>query len=283
MAERRTKIRLAAGVVAGLGTAFLLTRLASRGTEPVVTYPPLDVLKPIADRVWIVDSGPIEAAGLKLPVRMTVISLPDGSLLLHSPTRYSPSLADELERLGPIRHLVAPSLAHWTFLKDWQRAFPDAVTWAAPGLRERRTVQRSGVRLDADLQDVPPEAWGGDLVLGVVPGGAGFSEIYLYHKPSGTLILTDLIENLEPSKLPAITALFMRATFATRGSTALHVRAVLQMHRKAARSAIAAIVDLGPARVVFAHGNWFAEEGTARLRAAFAWLLEEGSSPERTD
>ena len=46
-----------------------------------VTYPPLDVLKPVAKDLWIVDSGPQEAMGLTLPVRMTVIRLePDPKL-----------------------------------------------------------------------------------------------------------------------------------------------------------------------------------------------------------
>ena len=50
-----------------------------------VTYPPLDVLKRVADNIWIVDSGPLRALGMPLPIRMTVIKLRDGGLLLHSP------------------------------------------------------------------------------------------------------------------------------------------------------------------------------------------------------
>ena len=46
-------------------------------------------LRPVADGIWIVDAGHINAAGLSLPVRRTVIRLTSGDLLLHSPTRYS--------------------------------------------------------------------------------------------------------------------------------------------------------------------------------------------------
>ena len=81
-----------------------------------VTYPPLDVLKPVADNLWIVDSGPQEAMGLSLPVRMTVVRLGSGDVWLHSPTRYNAELRREIETLGPIRHLVAPNIAHWTHL-----------------------------------------------------------------------------------------------------------------------------------------------------------------------
>src|SRR5688500_7590184 len=116
-----------------------------------ITYPPLDVPKAVADGVWIVDSGPIGVLGLPLPVRMTVIRLATGGLLHHSPTRFSFHLKDELELLAPVEHLVAPNSAHWTFVKEWQSHLPQATTWAAPGLRRRGQVRRSGVRLDHDL------------------------------------------------------------------------------------------------------------------------------------
>ncbi|MFC7553301.1 hypothetical protein ACFQU7_15190 [Pseudoroseomonas wenyumeiae] len=37
-----------------------------------------------------------------------------------------------MENIGPIRHLVAPNIAHWLFLRDWQAACPEATTWGAP-------------------------------------------------------------------------------------------------------------------------------------------------------
>ncbi|ADY67909.1 hypothetical protein AGROH133_14495 (plasmid) [Agrobacterium tumefaciens] len=79
----------------------------------MTTYAPLDVLKPVADGIWIVDSGPLHAVGaIPLPVRMTVMQLEDGGIVLHSPTRYDPSLRETIESLGPIRHIVAPNSAH---------------------------------------------------------------------------------------------------------------------------------------------------------------------------
>jgi hypothetical protein len=42
-------------------------------------------------------------------------------------------------------------------VRSWQEQVPEAVTWAAPGLRERRQVRRSGVRLD---RDITPDATG---------------------------------------------------------------------------------------------------------------------------
>ena len=137
-------------------------------------YPPLDVPKPAATDVWIVDSV---MPGAPLGLRMTVVRLPDGGLLLHSPTPYSLALKAALERIGPIRHLVAPNIAHWMFLKDWKDACPEATSWAAPGLRARGQVRRSGVQLDFDIGETPPEAWGGflDAARAIIP--ASYQEL----------------------------------------------------------------------------------------------------------
>src|SRR3954451_19441034 len=90
------------------------------------------------DDIWIVDDTPIVAGGLRLPLRMTVIRLSSGAVLLHSPVRYSPLLRMELERIGPIKYLLAPNFAHWMFLSGWQKALPDAITLAVPGLAKRK-------------------------------------------------------------------------------------------------------------------------------------------------
>ncbi len=248
-----------------------------RGRErdlPEATYPPLDVLKPVADGVWIVDSGPLRALGIPLPVRMTVVRLADGALWLHSPTRFDAGLHRAIAALGPIRHLVAPNIAHWTYLKDWQAQCPEALTWAAPNLRERRQVRRSGLRVDRILEDAAPPDWAADLRQVVVPGGFGFREVAFFHGASRTLILTDLVLNLEPAKMPALLRPFLRLARMTppHGEPPPYLRLVIRLRRRDAARAAADLVGLAPERVVFAHGLWFAADGAARLRRSLRWL-----------
>jgi len=58
----------------------------------------LDVPKPVADGVWIVDSGPLRVFGLLgLPIRMTALQLSSGDMLMHSPTRFDARLNPEIE------------------------------------------------------------------------------------------------------------------------------------------------------------------------------------------
>lgn len=272
--------RRAVGVagIACIGTIGLwaLTRDKQRSDKAAArgraTYPPLDVPKPVAEGVWIVDSGPINAMGLKLPVRMTIFQLKDGDLLLHSPTPYAAEVAKAVDSLGRVRHLVAPNIAHWTFLADWQRAYPAATTWAAPGLRNRAQVRASTVRFDAELTDTAPADWADTLDQGIVRGGAGFNEVWFFHRHTRTLVLVDLIENLEPGKLPSLARLIMQASAATRGTTARYLRLPIRLGGTEAKEAVRAIVALEPDRVIFAHGRPFDRNGADELKRAFEWL-----------
>ena len=232
------------------------------------------MLRPAAENLWIVDSGPQEAMGLSLPVRMTVIRLSNGDVWLHSPTRYNAELRREIETLGPIRHLVAPNIAHWTHLKGWQGGCPAAKTSAAPNLRQRPLVRKAGIRFDRDLAESPPDDWGGEIEQAVIPGGAGFREVAFLHRPTRTLILTDLIQNLEPQKLPLGTRLFARLSgvAAPDGKAPAYLRFVVRLRRKEAKEAVARLVAQGPERIIFSHGSWFERDGTESLKRSFAWL-----------
>ena len=160
-------------------------------------------LMQVSDDIWVFDDQPISAAGLSIPIRMTVIRLSNGDLLLHSPVRFSPALRTELERLGSIRYLLAPNVAHWMFLPDWQAAVPDAIMFAVPGLASRRQVRAAAIRIDRELEDGTPQEWADDLEV-VLMSAPMFSEVAIFDKRSGTLVLTDIVQNLDPNTLSPV-------------------------------------------------------------------------------
>ena len=262
---------------AAFGLAMLLRPRGHRHASAVV-YEPTDTLKPLAEGVWVVDSGPLYRV---IPLRMTVIRLTDGTLLLHSPTPPTPQLCAELDALGRITALVAPNLAHWMSVPAWQRLYPEAKTWAAPGLRRRGPVRRSGMRIDAELNGAAPAGWGGALELVPVPGGLGFTEIALFHRSSRTLVLTDLVLNLEPQLLPWLARGFMRlvGTTAPGGRAPVYLRQLIKAGGPAARAAAARLVALRPDRVVFAHGRMLETDATAALTRSLGWLLPKEPVP----
>jgi hypothetical protein len=238
------------------------------------TYPPLNVPKPVADGVWIVDAEPVHAGGLPLPLRMSIIRLASGDLLLHSPTPYTPGLRRRIEELGPIRHLIAPSVGHWMFLRDWQRACANATTWAVPGLRERSQVRRAGVRIDAVLGDTAPDIWAGEIDQVLVQAPV-FKEVDLFHRPSRTLLLTDLVLNLENDRLPVLARplAHLLGIVAPRGKAPIYVRLLLRANQREVMQAAARLIAFQPKRVIFSHGGWFEDDATEKLRRSLAWIL----------
>lgn len=265
--KRATTIALGGAAMTAGAVAWLAAR--ERRSDAPASYPPLAVPKPVADDVWTVDGGPIVASGLRLPIRMTVLRLPNGDLLLHSPTDWTPGLGRALDALGRVRHLVAPNVAHWTMIGGWQDAYPDALTWGAPGLRDRAAVKRAGLRVDRVLGDVAPADWIGTIDQGAIHGAAGFCELWFLHRPSRTLLLTDLVQNLDADRLPPISALVARIGGGATGTTPRYMRPVLDA---AGRAALARLVALAPERVIFAHGQPFLTDAAERLRDALGWI-----------
>jgi short-subunit dehydrogenase len=236
-------------------------------------------LKQISENIWLYDDTPINAGGLPLPIRMTVVRLSNGDLLLHSPVRYSPMLRDRLKELGQIKYLLAPNIAHWMFLADWQTAAPDALTFAVPGLARRNQVREAGVRIDRELDDGTPAEWADDIET-VLVKALFFCEVELFDKRSGTLILTDLVQNLDPRIFPAAAQPLAHLLGVTKpdGKAPIYLRLLLHLGGRSVRAAAQRLVGFAPKKVIFAHGDWFDVRASERLRHSLRWLLPVSGS-----
>jgi hypothetical protein len=131
---------------------------------------------------------------------MTVVRLGNGDLFIHSPIAFESTLADRLQAMGKVRHLVSPNQFHYAHIGEWSRAFPGAIAWASPRARKRAGSRGIDVRFDRDIGIEPPEEWRAEIDQAAVPGGI-FGEIVFLHKESKTLILADTIINLELNKI----------------------------------------------------------------------------------
>jgi hypothetical protein len=165
-------------------------------------------------------------------------------------------------------------MAHWSFLQDRQKSVPHALTWAVPGLRERKQVQKTGVRIDHVLSDVSPPEWASEMEQ-ITVRGFGFSEVDFFHHPSRTLIMTDLVQNLETQRLPVSTRIFARlnGVAAPNGRAPIYLRLIVNANKRETAHAAAQLVDWQPERVIFGHGRWFDRDGTKALKRSLAWLI----------
>ncbi|MDQ6702625.1 MAG: DUF4336 domain-containing protein [Pseudomonadota bacterium] len=246
------------------------------GSEAFDPYTPLNVLKPTAPGVWIVDGPEIHFGylGLKFPfpTRMTLIRLPDGGLWVHSPTSLTDALAGQVLQAGPVQFLIAPNTLHYWWIPDWKTRFPDAVVYAAPGLE--RSVKRP-FPIDQVLGNAPPPAWAG-IIDQVVVRGDMLTEIAFFHYPSRTLVLTDLIENFELQRTRSLLyRLLLRLAGADDpdGKAPIDLQLTFWRHRKALRAEVEAMIAWNPERIIIAHGRWYEGNCAAELRRAFRWAF----------
>jgi hypothetical protein len=239
-------------------------------------YQPIDELHPVADDIWIVDGDIIRFFGAPFPTRMTVVRLSSGELFVHSPTAYSPALAQRVAALGPVAHLVSPNWIHYAFIPKWAEAFPNAKVWASPGVRAR--AAKAGVDpnlFDEDLGDEAPEDWRGDIEQCIAHGSKVHVEVVFFHVHSRTLILTDLIENFERDKVSWPFRVLGRfaGILDPDGRAPLDMRMTFRGGREQLRKAVQRMIDWGQERVILAHGRWYRERGVEELRRAFRWVL----------
>jgi hypothetical protein len=236
------------------------------------TYPPLRTLKAVARDIWIADGPIIDLYRMPFPTRMTVIRLGSGDLWLHSPIVFSASLLEELQAIGRVRHLIAPNWLHYAYLQDWADALPAAATWVAPGVEERAEGRGVRVRADHRLTNTAPAEWAGELAQMVVPGSRLHREVVFFHKPSRSLILTDLIENFEASKLPWHLRLFTRVAGNQHPDGSLPRDLRLTYDKEALAGAVRRMIAWEPERILLAHGRWYPSHAVEELRRAFRFL-----------
>jgi hypothetical protein len=244
----------------------------------VETYDPVGVLKPVAEGVWIVD-GPVIRFGylglrFPFPTRMTVVRLADGGLWVHSPTELSSSLKSGVNSLGSVKHLIAPNRIHYWWLGDWAEAFPGAATYAAPGVRKQARRNDRFAGYDADLAPRATYPWSGEIEMLVVPGFY-LTEVVFFHVSTRTLILTDLIQNYEASKIANPFFRFMSRLAGAvdpDGKMPIDLRSTFLRHRVQMGEAVRTMISWAPERIIIAHGRWYEMNAVAELKRAFRWL-----------
>jgi hypothetical protein len=243
-------------------------------------YDPINQYKPVAKDIGVVD-GPLEyltVAKVRLPLpfttRMTVVRLANGDLFLHSPTAFDAALAESLQGIGRVRHLVSPNQFHYAHIGEWARAFPDAVAWASPHARERAKARGIDVQFDSDLGVEPPEAWRGQIDQIAVPGGI-FGEMVFFHKGSKTLILADTIINLELDKVRQPWRFVAKLTgmYHPGGQIFFGMRLPLLFQRQRTRAAVQTMLSWEPERIILSHGRWIDADAVATLRRVLGWAL----------
>ncbi len=155
------------------------------------TLPMLELACFVEQRIWFYNY-PVRFFLMDISARTTIIRLDDGGLWVHSPGPLSPELVSALNALGPVRYLVAPGNFHYLHVRDFQKAYPNAVTFLCPGIDKKAP----NLPFHELLGHTAPKAWRGQIDQVHVRGAKHMTEVAFCHRDTKTLILTDLIENI---------------------------------------------------------------------------------------
>jgi hypothetical protein len=238
------------------------------GSEAMVGSESLSAhaLIPFCPGVWIA-TDPVRFVGLRLTATMAVVELSGGRLLLFSPVEMTPERRAAIEALGTIAHLYAPNTFHHLWIGAWANAYAGAVVHAPCGLR----AKRPDLRIDRDHdRDAPAEL--ATTFDEVHVDGFMLEECALVHRPSGTLLVADLIHNIGRPK-GLWTGIYTRTMgFYDRVALSRFLRWTAFHDRASARASIDRIAGCHFDRLVLGHGSPIHTGARAALLGAYAWL-----------
>ncbi|MGB3616286.1 MAG: hypothetical protein WBA10_21015, partial [Elainellaceae cyanobacterium] len=174
-----------------------------------------------------------------------------------------------------VRHIIAPNLFHHLFIGQAQALYPQAAVWGVEGLADRRPdlklddiLNRAGTFAN-ELDYLPFRG-----VKAVLPQGiATVNETVFYHRPSRTLILTDIAFNFDQNSS-------LGAQLAARVLGSYNQLKPSRMEKWGTRdkplveASVRQVLAWDFERVIPAHGSIVEVDGKAAFRAGYEWFLD---------
>lgn len=228
-------------------------------------------LRKVGSEIWVYEGSEVDFYGYPFPTRMTVVRLTDRNLWIHSPEKINDELKDEISELGTVKYLISPNKLHHLFLPEWVVAYPEAITYSAPGLSQKR----KDIKFDIELLDDAEGEWEKDINQTIFHGSPVMEEVVFYHKLSKTLVLTDLIENFNPSTLNwwQKGLAYFAGILSPNGKMPLDWRvSFLFGSKEIARKSLNVIMSWDTENVILSHGECVFGSGNDFIKKSFSWL-----------
>jgi hypothetical protein len=216
--------------------------------------------------------GDVSFYGVQIQTRMSVAQLEGDALWVCSPLPITDEIANALDSLGRVAHVLSPNKIHNQGLDGFHARYPEAKVWASPGLPERRPeFGYAGV-----LGDAPEAAWAEQLDQRVTEGNVFFSEVVFFHRASRTLIVADLVENITASTFPNRTgrAMAKMMRIYERALASPEFR-MFTTDAEAARQKLEEINRWPFDRIVLAHGDLITENAHGVFEEVIEHLYAE--------
>jgi hypothetical protein len=205
--------------------------------------------------------------------RAIVIRLDDNSLFVLSPIPVTPEILTDIDALGVVKYLISPNHIHHLYLGEWSQAYPEAKLYASPRLPAKRKDLSFAKTLSTDT---PEPEWEGQIDQCIFRSGSGwFDEIVFFHRPSHTVIFTDMIMDFDPAIFSPIARVTTRWNQMYQ-HTPRGVQFAQAFGRTSLRNSLQTVREWEPEHAIVAHSPWLCVDGKDQvlnfIDAAFDWL-----------
>lgn len=230
----------------------------------------MSCLQSFGENIWTMDGDKVRMYGvMPFTTRMTVIQLEAGDLWLHSPVRPTVERCQAVERVGKVKHLVAPNKIHSLGIRPWKARFPQAKVWASPAFNARHP----DINVDAVLDGDSKTTWKDEIDHCLLDGHAVLDEVEFLHKPSGTLIITDFIQKHEADGAWSIWRgiKHLAGIRGRQGGVPLDVKLSVR-DKMALRRSVDLILGWDFDNLIIAHGHCVQGGAKAEVARVFNWI-----------
>ncbi|MGJ8723406.1 MAG: hypothetical protein ACSHYB_02525 [Roseibacillus sp.] len=235
----------------------------------------MSALEPLTDNVFL-QRHPLSIAGAQFGRNITVVRLSSGKLLIHSTADFTEEDAQAISELGEPAWLLEATLYHDTFAKEGRAAFPDI-----PYLVPKKFPEAESLNAQTLTPQNAPNEWARELEVIPIKGAPKLNELALYHSPSKTLILADLIFNLPPTT-KGWTRFFLRALSGIKVYPGMsRLLKLCIKDREAFTHSLQQIADLDFEHIIVAHGDPILTDAKSKFIQAISQAGFQ-VSPEKT-
>lgn len=222
-------------------------------------------VRPLDQNLWVIER-PHRMAGMQLGTRSTLIRHANQDLTLISPGAFNDAVWAEIDALGVLTTLIAPNIYHHLFLNNAAERYPEAHVFLTEGLPQKVRALPHGTIIDpGTFAFLAPE------LLVTTLQGSTTNESVFFHPSTRTLIVTDLVFNIQQGGLWTRWMMKLNGGFGRLGPTKM-LRASIQ-DDDAFRRSLEHLLAWDTERIIMAHGELVQRDGQKKLHDAFADYL----------
>ncbi|KAK0473520.1 hypothetical protein EDD18DRAFT_1359028 [Armillaria luteobubalina] len=232
------------------------------------------VIREVATDVWIFSKPFTRARFIPFGGRSTAIKLTNGDVWVLASTPLTQDTKETINKLGPVKWIVAGDAEHHLFLAEYKKAYADAKLVVVERLFKKKKDE--GLDVTGAYGIDPPETEYGfesEIKAHYFPGFQN-QDVAFYHVASKSLIVADLIFNLpgteQYSKSKSSSKVPIVGKISPPGLVLKSLLWSLGKDKEAMRRDIKVVSEWDFSRIIMCHGDVIEDDAPKAWKDAYA-------------